>query len=73
MQHGITRLGTQVRLPDGREAAVVSNSLVSERDQADFRGVVAWLQGIRRMDTMGRILSNANKTLCDWATREAVK
>jgi len=28
MQYGITRLGTQVRLPDGREATVVYNSLV---------------------------------------------
>jgi hypothetical protein len=28
MQHGITRLGTQVRLPDGRAATVVYNSLV---------------------------------------------
>jgi len=28
MQYGVTRLGTQVRLPDGREATVVYNSLV---------------------------------------------
>lgn len=28
MQYGITRLGTQVRLPDDREATVVFNSLV---------------------------------------------
>jgi hypothetical protein len=27
MKYGITKLGTQVRLPDGREATVVYNSL----------------------------------------------
>jgi hypothetical protein len=28
MRYGITKLGTQVRLPDGRKATVVYNSLV---------------------------------------------